>query len=274
MKEMTTKEIQSVILDIMKDVHEFCVENGVKYSLSGGSLLGAIRHNGFIPWDDDADIQMIRPEYEKFIHNYKSKRGYKIFCHEIKGGENVNRRLARICEMEKTYVDSGSCPWVDEDTGIAIDIIPVEGAPDNEKAAKKYINGLKNWDRMTMYWRTSKAPLSAILRYNSMKGRAEFLYRKFIGYFVPNDCIDRFINYQKKYAFDSSEYFCAGPHYGIREWQPKINMANYELHVFEDTEFYIMSGYKENLKSLFGDYMKLPPENLRVPHASKRYYWK
>lgn len=274
MKEMTTKEIQGVILDIMKDVHEFCLENDIKYSLSGGSLLGAIRHNGFIPWDDDADIQMTRPEYDKFIHTYKSKRGYRLFCHEIDGGENVYRRLARICEMNKTFVDSGICPWVDEETGIAIDIIPVEGAPDNEKDAIKYINGLKSWDRITLCWRTSKAPISEIVKYVSMKGKVKFLCRKLIGYFIPNNCIDKYIKYQKQYDFESSNYFCAGPHYGIREWQPKTNMANYELHFFEDTKFYIMSGYKENLQSLFGDYMKLPPEGQRVPHFTKRYYWK
>ena len=71
MKEMTIQEIQQVTLEILKDVHEFCVDNNIRYSLSGGTLLGAIRHNGFIPWDDDADIQLPRPDYDRFIRTYQ-----------------------------------------------------------------------------------------------------------------------------------------------------------------------------------------------------------
>ena len=61
---MSVKDIQMLSLDIMKDVHEFCVENDIKYTLQGGTLLGAIRHDGFIPWDDDIDVMMPRPDYD------------------------------------------------------------------------------------------------------------------------------------------------------------------------------------------------------------------
>ena len=129
MKEMTLKEVQQVCLEILKDVHEFCVKNKIRYSLSGGSLLGAIRHNGFIPWDDDVDIQIPRPDYDRFIHIYKSSKGYRLFSREIDGGENVRIRLTKICEMTHTYVDNGPYQWIDKEVGVGIDVIPVDGAP-------------------------------------------------------------------------------------------------------------------------------------------------
>ena len=87
MREMTLEEIQQVSLEILKDVHRFCVENDIKYSLCYGTLLGAIRHNGFIPWDDDIDIMMPRPEYDRFIRLYQSEKGYKLFAAENNDGD-------------------------------------------------------------------------------------------------------------------------------------------------------------------------------------------
>ena len=72
-EQLTLKEIQSVNLEIMKDIHAFCVLNGIHYSLAYGSLLGAIRHQGFIPWDDDMDIMMPRPDYKRMLNEYDGK---------------------------------------------------------------------------------------------------------------------------------------------------------------------------------------------------------
>ena len=72
MIELTLKEQQNIGLEILKDVHGFCVSRGIKYSVAYGSLIGAIRHNGFIPWDDDVDIIMPRPDYDLFCQEYCS----------------------------------------------------------------------------------------------------------------------------------------------------------------------------------------------------------
>ena len=80
MKQMTNEEIQQVSLKIMKDIHDFCVKNNISYSLYGGSAIGAIRHKGFIPWDDDLDIAMPRPDYDRFIKTYRSEKGYKALA--------------------------------------------------------------------------------------------------------------------------------------------------------------------------------------------------
>ncbi len=274
MKHMTLREVQQVLLDILKEVHGFCIENDIPYSLSGGTLLGAIRHNGFIPWDDDVDIQIPRPDYDRFIRTYKSKRGYKLFSHEIEGGENVRIRLTKICDVNETFVDQGPYKWTNEDVGVAIDVIPVDGAPCDAREAKRHIYKLIWHGKLTACWRAKFAPFSEVRKYNTFVDKMKFVAKKILGYFVGDNCMDYFIEEMRKYDWETSEYFCASSHYGMGEWQPKSNMGGYELHRFEDAEFYVMSGYKENLRSLFGNYMQLPPESQRVSHDYNNYYWK
>ena len=114
MKEMTLNEIQNVSLEILKDFHKFCVKNNLTYSLDSGTLIGAIRHQGFIPWDDDIDVIMPRKDYDILCKTYRSEKGYKIIS-------NINQSsfifFARICEMDKTVVYT-DLPWYKEETGV------------------------------------------------------------------------------------------------------------------------------------------------------------
>lgn len=273
MKEMTIKETQQVSLEILKDVHEFCVENNLKYSLSGGTLIGAIRHNGFIPWDDDIDIQMPQPDYEKFIRSYKSKKGYKVFSYEV-NGDIVNNRIAQVCEMEKTYVDQGPIPLINENVGVMIDVIPVYGAPDNEIDAKKHFEKLVHLCHKVSIWQTKFATWNQARRYNRYRERIKFYIKKVMAVFMNRNCLtETFLTY-KLYQYDNCDYMLAGTHNGIGEWQPKKNMESYMLHQFEDSEFYIMSGFDDNLRSMFGDYMQLPPKSKRCSVHVNKNYWR
>ena len=274
MREMTTREVQLVCLDILKDIHEFCVKNHINYSLSGGSLLGAIRHNGFIPWDDDADIQMPRPDYDRFIRSYQSSRGYVLISPEIEGGEISNSRISRVFEMKKTWVDQGPERFVEKQVGVWVDILPVEGAPSDITEAKKFIKSFEWNERIICFLNYKNAPISSIMRFHNIHDYIKFILYNIIGQFVTIKMRDNAIGRLKKYPFETSDYFCACSHYGMREWQRKKNMESYKLHKFEDTELYIMSGYEDNLKSLYGDYMQIPPENKRIIHAIYRRYWR
>ena len=271
---MTTREVQIVCLDILKDVHEFCVKNNIRYSLSGGTLLGAIRHNGFIPWDDDADIQMPLPDYDRFIKEYKSENGLECFSHEKEGGENVRIRMARVCDMKRTFVDQGPVPWIDKPVGIWIDVLPVFGAPNTLEEYKSFYKKVKKYSNLEKWLRIGKADWSKYKYFKKGTDKFSFFLKKSIASMIPDNIIDQYLMFLRKIDYSSADHIFASPHYGLREWQPKRFMESFELHQFEDTELYVMSDWNENLKMLFGDYMKLPAEKDRKTHDIHPFYWK
>lgn len=272
MKEMTIRDVQMVCLDIMKDVHKFCVEHDIKYSLSGGTLLGAIRHGGFIPWDDDMDIQMPFPDYQRFINSYYSEKGYKLYTKE---SSPIKIRIGRVCDNERTFVDQGGFPWICEDIGIWIDVIPVYGAPSNYKEMYSHLKKVNKLGKKVSWWRKKEVEWGTIKYYCTPRKFVRFVIKKICSYFISDNCLLDYSKELEKYDYDTSEYFFAAPKYGMGEWQPKSNMSSYILHPFEDTVFYVMSGFENNLRSLYGDsYMEIPPEKDRINHNYFRYYWR
>ena len=274
MTPMTLEDVHQVLYDILVDIHEFCVENDIKYSLSGGSLLGAVRHNGIIPWDDDIDIQMSRPEYERFIHSYKSARGYQLFSRELQGCEDVEIAFSRVCEMDKTYVDPGLGPWKNGSSGLWIDVLPMDGAPSSEDMARKKIKKMYFFWRLTVLSR-AKLPIS-FSSAHTMKMKLRLIGKKILSQFVPDDIVPRYIEMCKEYDFKKSSYLAnySTMQYKFREWQPKYPMEKFVLHQFERGQFYIMEDYDTSLSHLYGNYMELPPVEKRVAHEINSFYWK
>lgn len=269
---MTLNDIQQVSLNILRDVHEFCVENEIKYSLFSGTLIGAIRHHGFIPWDDDLDIALTRPEYDKFVNLYKSKHGYKLFSRE-RQGDNVFIAYSRICEMEQTYVDDSIFPWTSEKKGIWIDVFPLDGAEEDKDKAKDQIAiNYKIWLKGIKI-RFARAPFSKV---PGLFPKFKLMIKKII-YRGDNSYWDKHIAYCRKIDFNSSKNYShlAWGGFKMREYYKTSAFSNYVLVPFEGELFYAMQDYDGALRAKYGDYMQLPPENERVrPHNQIKYYWK
>ena len=278
MNEMSSDDIKKMSLEIIKDVHVFCEQNHIKYSLAGGTLIGAIRHDGFIPWDDDIDILMPRPDFERFFKTYKSKNGFKSFCRNITNDSNVLIAFGRVCDVERTIVNQGVSPWVNQEVGVWIDIFPYDGAPSDKEEAYSYINKMyKEWKLANFArWKFGDTHFSLNLAHTK-KMRFKLVLKKFFSFFVSKSQIDEFIKKCKAYNYDSCDYIAmyAQLQYKEREWMPKTVINKCNLHKFEDTELYIMQGYDQYLKSLFGNYMELPPESDRTGrHTFNKYFWK
>lgn len=266
---MTSDDIKAVSLDVMSELHDFCVKEGIKYTLSGGTLIGAIRHNGFIPWDDDIDVYMPRPEYEKFIHTYKGSSKYKLFTRELGNSCMV---YARICEMEKTRVTSNLNYWTKEDKGLWIDIFPVDGMGDDYDAACVLVSKSRVLWSNTLRQRYTMLPFFKLPNVARM---ALWMWRK-IGC-SGHDYIEEHDKLMKTFDYDSSKFVgdLAFMQYGIKEIHSAHVFSEFIPHKFEDRQYYITAYYDELLRDTFGDYMQLPPEKDRIPrHSFNNFYWR
>lgn len=273
MREMTIREVQEVSLDILRDVHQFCEINGIRYTLQGGTLLGAVRHKGFIPWDDDIDIAMPRPDYDRFIQTYQSEKGYKAFSRELPGGNNVFIAYTRVCDMRRTFADDSYFPWTSERKGVWIDLFPLDGD------VEAYDESKKRYRKMKFYWfqgntlRTANNPLSSIKGTNK---KIRQIAKKIFVHFCSFNAVDKHIAMCREIDYDRAVYYgnLSFLRYGIRERHHKHVLDEFLLVPFGKDQFYIMKGYDEALKEKYGDYMQLPPKKQQVRgHDINQYYW-
>lgn len=274
MKEMTTKEVQQVSLDILRDVHDFCVKNGIKYTLQGGTLIGAVRHKGFIPWDDDVDIAMSRPDYDRFIQTYTSEKGYKVFSRELEDCGDVYIAFSRICDLNKTFVDDSNSPCTSMKKGVWIDLFPLDGVENSLFRCKARINVMKFLWHVGTIKRRAHTPFSEV---SSAKEKGKLLIRKMLAPFLSYRFIDKHISMCKAIEWENSTFYSnlAFLGYGIRERHHKRVLDETILVSFEQEFFYIMKGYDEALREKYGDYMQLPPKEKQVRgHDINKYYWK
>lgn len=133
-------ELHMVLLDAMKDIDRICRENGLRYYLHAGTLLGAINHKGFIPWDDDVDISMMRADYEKFLEIVQKEWTHKYYVHNYKTDPNYknNRTVLRVLGTEVIHFHENEDEVYRQ---IAVDIVPLDAVP-NSKVIQKLQQGL------------------------------------------------------------------------------------------------------------------------------------
>ena len=272
MQELTLKEIQEYSLRILLNVHAFCCKHGIQYSMAYGTLIGAVRHKGFIPWDDDIDIIMTRENFERFIHEYQSDDNFMLVSPDDK---NSFIAFARVCDMKNSTIVTRS-PWCNYETGVWIDIFPLDSISDNETEHRL------RWKRLSRLWlrtviaRGAKA--DAINKYHWKKPNYLIWLKKIAflnGIFVRN-LIERFILKIKSSQYSSSTH-CAQlaccDEYGYYE---KKDFVEYTTLEFEGHKLCAIKEYDKVLRLLYGDYMKLPPLDNQVPKQSDsvRFYHK
>lgn len=267
-REMTLSEIQDVSLSVLEEFSSFCESEGLRYSLAYGTLIGAVRHKGFIPWDDDIDVLMPRPDYERLLSLYKDGNGFTLLW---PGKDGCSLQYARLCDVSRTRVRSKS-PWHDGESGVWIDIFPIDAAPDDLAAAKKkYLKCHVMYRDLLARRRT--------LRYRDSRGvfsKIKYAFYRLCGRIHATEAAVRLDQFCKEIPYGSTSRVIdfAAPLYKKVFYYTPSDLEDYVRVDFCGKRFFAMKHYDTCLRVQYGDYLKLPPQSQRVPgHSFQNYLW-
>lgn len=259
--ELSQEEAKEIQLGILKKVHDFCVRHGMRYSLGGGTLLGAVRHKGYIPWDDDIDIMLPRPDYERLIREFHDDN---LVVQDLYTDKHYYLLLSKIYDKRTTFTQNGYRG------GVFIDVFPIDGLPEESKAIE-FLN--KQNKIKKQIWRATKTYQFGD---NKLLGVIKYVLRQVV-YCFPNrkKLIQEYEALYSQYDFDTSAFAGAitGP-YGMKEFMDASVFKEYISLPFEKYDFHCIKAYDAYLTKHYGDYMQLPPKEQQVPHHIEHIYWK
>ena len=253
------REIQQMELGIMEYIHEVCQKIGVKYFLAYGSLIGAVRHKGFIPWDDDMDICMLREDYEKLQDYLIANPDDRYEVMSYKNNLNYVYPFMKV-QDNQTYLLEEDVR-IDSNMGIYVDIFPVDGYEDDVNFKNKMTKLIKKRQLSCYTFKgitNTKSVLNSLIRYISV----------IIFYFTNTNKyvaqIEELAKSRKVSNYEEVDYLIykdMNKPVWRREWLEQVTTGT-----FEGKEFMIPKNYHEILASDYGDYMQLPPVEQRVSH--------
>ena len=247
------QQIQDIIFIILCDVDDYCRKNHLTYYLSGGTCLGAVRHHGFIPWDDDADIMLQRKDYEIFINGFAEHFSTKYKCASLNTDMTWARPYSKIWDINTEVALSNS---KEPNIGIGIDVFPIDGLPDKWICQKIYFNGLRclNFCRYAL--------LRECFLPNERYRRIKTFLRVFLKPFNSRAFAQRINMIAKKFDFETSHFVAGlGVHYWEKERIEKRHLSSAIYFPFRDRMLPVPIGYDQYLKNLYGDYMTIKQED-------------
>lgn len=257
-------EMRKIQMDILLFIHQFCIDNHIQYSLAFGTMLGAIRHKGYIPWDDDIDIMMTRPEYDRFCKLFHDDHSvYKLY--DVHTDKKWIYPFAKISDERTIRVEKNAL----DEIGINIDVFPIDFYADSYEDAMKALKRMKFW---------KKIYVTKILRsYTGMSLLKNIIYHL---YKIPCSLIP--LKYVLK-KFDEISCVTAKNKTaycgflveadGTTILKSKL-FDNFTDYQFENYVFKGIEDYDYYLKATYGDYMTPPPMGQREVHEVVGMYWK
>lgn len=264
MVKLSQEEIKKYELNILLKFDYFCKCNNLRYCLSGGTLLGAIRHKGFIPWDDDIDVCMPRKDYEVLINNFANIDENLAVRAHFKGEFSVP--FAKI--IDTRYGVSFKHQKNNYDTNLWMDVFPVDGLPDDLVETAKIYKAISRYRSVLL---SSGATLS--VEKNTIKQLLKYLIKPISALYGADRCVKNIENIALLHSYEQCKYVGAVTWglYGIGERMLKSEFEKTVYVDFEGYKFPTFSCWHSYLCGIYGDYMKLPPENKRQNHDMIAY---
>lgn len=259
MNKMTLDEIRTSQLEMLDKFDAVCRENNIRYTLAGGTLLGAIRHNGYIPWDDDIDVMVPWSDYKKILGLRKSFETDKFQLFTPYDKNLLPFPYIKMCDMTTKLIEFPKTKSIDYH--VYIDIFPCHGLPIDIDENNHFFDKGIQLDK--------KFALLTLGKYNKKYG--SFLRRLlwffldlFSKIYTPAKIMRKIEELSSTYSFDESKF--VGNMYCGQGKKERIHRTSFELteHTFEGRQYKIMVGYDEYLTNLYGNYMQLPPKEQQI----------
>jgi len=269
------RKLQLTQLEILKDIDRFCEENSIQYFLAYGTALGAIRHGGFIPWDDDIDIIMERSEFDKFVGLAKKKMSQKYDVLTMQKTSGYVSTFAKLSKKGTKFIEATNTnPRYQQ--GIFIDIFPYDYISNDKKQRERNFRSAWFWGKICILCEISDpilpnalSPLKKIIAkfgckvihvlLKMIKLDKQKAYKKYLKYATMYNKD----NVESKYLADFSDL------YPERTIISKMDLYPAKTMFFEGVEFPVPNNIDAHLKAVYGDYMKLPPIEERHNHMAK-----
>lgn len=250
-------ELQKKEFEILEQFHAICEENGLKYYLAYGSAIGAVRHKGFIPWDDDMDVVMLRDDYDKLIDLSKSIIPDDLFLQTYEVDHEYPFFFSKLRKRGTAFVEKGT-EDLNINHGIFIDIFPLDYIPQNKiNKFRQQVVAEKLWIMMAKTRIKSGAKKLLVQILNIGLNETSYIAK-----------VKKLENKMKSYSKGKTSKVALLTYGGFAPYAMQyfdVNDLEPMKILFENKEFYIMKGYDKVLRESYGDYMTPPPLDKQIP---------
>ena len=260
----TLKSLQSVLLSMLKDFDKFCRENEIEYWLDSGSCLGAIRHCGFIPWDDDIDIGMLRSDYDRFLNCCKTKLCRPYFLQVVETDSEMPFLYAKFRLDGSMYVEYSNRE-LKMHNGIYIDIFPYDVVPSDYNSFKRYMKKMERLSKIYIWKHSTDISMPPANIGDKIKRGIRFIVHNCLKVLPNAVFLKKLRKAEQKYKGKGEDVLCV--YFGDRySSYSKKDLVPTIRKPFEDIYLPVPNNYELYLNKMYGNWKEYPPEEQRFGH--------